>query len=237
MSINQFFSGAPKGLATHKIIKNKILITGLPSSGKTTLCKALVESIQANHSQLVRLHGFYASDVRANHSRIGFNVTDLRTNETAVLARVSEHADFKSNHRVSKYLVDLASFEELALKSLQLPSKESANQSIHSSSTEDDPKTDKQKIDVLLIDEIGKMECFSGKFVSAIQSLFSDTSPKKQLIIATIPVPKSGEHAIIKSIRNRQDTHILTVDTSNRASIREQAHKLVDQILSQLSQQ
>src|SRR5690606_6875859 len=76
--------------------------------------------------------GFYTEEIRVNQKRQGFKVISLTTQESAILA----HVNIQSNMRVSIYGVDIKGFEKLMTKELE------------------------QKSKVLLIDEIGKMECF-----------------------------------------------------------------------------
>jgi nucleoside-triphosphatase THEP1 len=75
-------------------MRNKILLTGLPRSGKTTLLRKLLEPV--THKT-----GFVTDEILAGGERVGFKMVDSRGSET-VLADVSRETAFK----VSRYYVD-----------------------------------------------------------------------------------------------------------------------------------
>ena len=69
---------------------------------------------------------------------------------------------------------------------------------------------------VIVIDEIGKMENFSQKFVKLVREVF-DKSDKD--IVATIPV-KYDNLNIVKEIVNRDDVEIVEVTKDNRDDLK-----------------
>ena len=79
--------------------------------------------------------GFYTEEIREGNTRKGFKIITLGGDE-AVLAEVG----FPSKYRVGKYGVNVKGIEEVAVRALEnaLASK-----------------------DLIIIDEIGKMECYS----------------------------------------------------------------------------
>lgn len=85
----------------------KILITGRPGSGKTTLIKRVLEKLPQPTS------GFYTEEIREHGTRVGFKIVTLDGKE-AVLA----HVDFNGPERVSKYGLDLRALEEVGLKAI-----------------------------------------------------------------------------------------------------------------------
>ena len=95
-----------------------------------------------------KVGGFYTEEIRAQGTRLGFKLTTLDGQE-AVLA----HVNFKSRYRVGKYGVDIDALERVGVPALA----EAIRQ-----------------CDVIVIDEIGKMELFSNRFrevvLEAIQS-------------------------------------------------------------------
>ena len=110
----------------------KVLVTGPPGVGKTTLIKkaaAELKSLQPN----LTVGGFYTSEVRHQQSgsRVGFDITSLGNGETRPLARESTPI---KGPKVGKYTVLLSDFEAVAMSSLKSP------------------------VDVLIIDEIGKQQ-------------------------------------------------------------------------------
>jgi nucleoside-triphosphatase len=89
-------------------VSNKILLTGRPGCGKTTLIKRIV-------SKLGRAAGgFYTEEIRRGRTRVGFKLVTLDGDE-AVLA----HVDFKMSQRVSKYGLDLSALESVAIEALR----------------------------------------------------------------------------------------------------------------------
>ena len=75
--------------------------------------------------------------------------------------------------------------------------------------------------ELFVIDEIGKMECFSKKFVTAVRRLFeSDKS-----VLATVARKGSG---LISEIKNYPNIQLYTLTTANH-------EKIVGNILENLS--
>lgn len=75
----------------------KILLTGKPKSGKTTLLEKLLEDIKDKH-------GMVAIEVLEDDTRIGFDLQD-DSGHTAILART----DRKTGIAVGRYYVDITS--------------------------------------------------------------------------------------------------------------------------------
>src|SRR5437867_186266 len=85
----------------------KILITGRPGSGKTTLIKRVVEKMPQPAG------GFYTEEIREHGRRVGFKIVTLGGRES-VLA----HVDFTGPERVSKYGLDLRGLEKIGVKAI-----------------------------------------------------------------------------------------------------------------------
>jgi nucleoside-triphosphatase len=85
----------------------KVLLTGRPGSGKTTLVKRVVEKLA------VPAGGFYTEEIRERGQRVGFKIVTL-DGEEAVLASVS----FKTPRRVGKYGLDLSGLETIGVEAL-----------------------------------------------------------------------------------------------------------------------
>ena len=64
-------------------------------------------------------------------------------------------------------------------------------------------------VDVYLIDEICKMECFSAKFCAAVRDLLDSRKP----LVATIGLRGGG---FIAEVKARKDVELWTVSHSNR---------------------
>jgi len=124
--------------------------------------------------------GFYTNEIREAGQRRGFLATTFTGNST-VLA----HVNLRSRHRVGQYGVDIAAFEKLVLPELTRP------------------------CDVFLIDEIGKMECFSASFVAAMRQILDGPKP----VVATVAIKGGG---LIAEAKARPDVQVWELSKANR---------------------
>ncbi|XP_055003359.1 cancer-related nucleoside-triphosphatase isoform X2 [Sorex araneus] len=142
------------------------------------------------------IDGFYTEEVRQGGRRIGFDVVTL-SGMRGPLSRVgSEPPPGKRECRVGQYVVDLTSFEQLALPVLRNASSSSG--AGHG---------------VCVIDEIGKMELFSQPFIQTVRHTLSTPGT---VVLGTIPIPKGKPLALVEEIRNRKDVKVFTVTKENR---------------------
>ncbi len=131
-------------------MKPKILITGPPRCGKSTLISMLIEYFK---KKSYKIEGFLTPEIRKKGKRIGFDIKNLNTGEQVPLARIGTH---DLQFKLGRYSIFLENLEK-TLDKLKF----------------DDIK----KADFLIIDEIGKMELFSKKFQELLKKLFkSDIS-------------------------------------------------------------
>jgi nucleoside-triphosphatase len=130
--------------------------------------------------------GFFTEEIRSHGIRKGFQLVGLDRKGTGVLA----HVDIKGPHRVGKYGVDLERFE-LFLGALHL--------------SDPSPR-------LVIIDEIGKMECLSTKYRDLIASLLNAPAP----VIATIALKAGG---FIDEVKHRRDVHLYEVTEKNRDTL------------------
>ncbi len=89
--------------------------------------------------------GFYTEEIRSQGVREGFRLVTL-DGQDAILAHVNIH----SPYRVSKYGVDIDSLDQVGVSALHRAARE---------------------CDLVVIDEIGKMELFSASFREAVLHL------------------------------------------------------------------
>ena len=126
--------------------------------------------------------GFFTREMRQKGKRVGFSITTLDGKE-GVLA----HQDTKSRFRVGKYGVNLEHIDQIAVPSM-LPTKAD---------------------EILVIDEVGKMECFSSLFRQTLLNVLdSDNS-----VIGSIAL-KGDE--FIQKIRERADVLLIRMTENNR---------------------
>jgi len=86
----------------------KILLTGPPGVGKTTVIHKVLSGIE------ISAEGFYTREMKRGRGRVGFAMKTLDGDE-GVLA----HIDYPGRYRVGRYGVDLTRFEALVLPALE----------------------------------------------------------------------------------------------------------------------
>lgn len=180
------------------------LVTGPPGVGKTTLIIRALESLKASNPDF-KLQGFYTREIREGSERVGFEVVTLdgRKAPLATTSSSSSPACFRWP-TVGKYIVDVASFESLALPELQV----------------------REDTDLFIIDEVGKMELYSSSFFPAVLKVLESNIP----ILASVPIPKSGRDIPgVARLKNHPGASIFTLTTSNRDGVKDQIYsQLID---------
>ena len=89
-------------------VNQKVLLTGRPGCGKTTLVKRVVKNLSQ------RAAGFYTEEMRDGGIRVGFRLVTLEGDE-GVLA----HIDFKTSERVGKYGLELSALEAVGVNAIR----------------------------------------------------------------------------------------------------------------------
>ena len=89
-------------------MSQRVLLTGRPGSGKTTLIKRILNEVPQ------RFGGFYTEEIRDHGARVGFKVVALGGGE-AVFA----HVDFKTPERLGKYALDLSALEAVGVDAIR----------------------------------------------------------------------------------------------------------------------
>ncbi len=129
--------------------------------------------------------GFYTEEIRNEGLRKGFQLMGLN-GSTSIFA----HILIESPHHVGKYRVDVDAFDKFL-------------ESIDFQDTKKSP---------IIIDEIGKMECISSKFVRLVTEVLDSDN----LVIATISHMDGG---IKGKIKQREDVELFKMNLNNRGSI------------------
>lgn len=140
--------------------------------------------------------GFFTEEIRVIDRRTGFRIVTL-DGEEGLLA----HVDCNSNYKVGKYRVDLDSFERVTIPALENAVK------------------NKQ---IIVIDEIGKMELFSTKFREMVNNILDG---EKSLL----GVIMDDGDAFVERVKKREDVTLVTVNYENRESLPEKIFKMLTQ--------
>ncbi len=137
--------------------------------------------------ELKHLHpaGFYTQEIREEGVRKGFELISLNGKRGLL-----SYKDIKSPYRVGPYKVDIESFENF-LDSV--PFFDPLNH-------------------LIIIDEIGKMECFSDSFKNLLKKILNSG----KLVITTIALKGSG---LIPEIKEREDVKLFELTYRNREAL------------------
>jgi nucleoside-triphosphatase len=87
----------------------KILVTGPPGCGKTTLVKNVIASSKK------KVGGIITEEIRCGGVRVGFKLIDLSTNSEGILS----HVEQKKGPRVGKYRVNLPDLDDIGIKAIE----------------------------------------------------------------------------------------------------------------------
>jgi nucleoside-triphosphatase len=134
----------------------------------------------------VKAGGFYTEEIRRGGVRQGFRLVTLDGRE-AVLA----HVDFSSPHRVSKYRVDLDSLNRVGVSAIKQALVE---------------------CDLIVVDEIGKMELLSPQFREAVR--WAIDSDKR--VLGTIMLHPDP---FCDALKAHPKVRVITVTRENRDGI------------------
>ena len=127
-----------------------ILLTALPRTGKSTAIHKIIHMLGSKNCG-----GFFTEEIREDGERVGFMIKTL-SGKNGLLS----HININSEYKISKYGVDIKTFESLAIDEL-------------TNSINDD------NIKYIIIDEIGPMQLFSQKYKNILIELLHS---KKQVI-------------------------------------------------------
>ncbi len=129
--------------------------------------------------------GFYTEEIKEAGGRKGFALICL-DGKRGLLS----HLDINSPYRVGRYKVDVKGFEDF-LDCIPFFNPET---------------------NLIIIDEIGKMECFSRKF----REMIKDILDSENMLIATIALKGGG---LIEEIKKRNDIKLFEMTLNNRGSL------------------
>jgi len=128
-----------------------------------------------------RVGGIITAELRKEGRRVGFQIGPVDGP-----ARTMAHESFISRHRVGRYGVDVEVIDyvvDTTLRGLEA--------------------------DVVIIDEIGAMECLSRRFATVVTGLLDGPIP----VVATVALQGSG---LIDDVKHRADCELVVVSPDNR---------------------
>jgi len=134
----------------------------------------------------VEAGGFYTEEIRTGGIRQGFKIVTLDGQE-AILAHVS----ISSPYQVSKYKVDIDALDRVGVSALRQALKES---------------------DLIVIDEIGKMELLSPRFKEAAMQAIN--SGRK--VLGTIML---NPHSFADQVKCHPEVEVFVVTRDNRTQV------------------
>jgi nucleoside-triphosphatase len=183
-----------------------LLLTGPPGVGKTTIIRTVAARLAGR-----RLGGFYTEEMRVRGERRGFALVTF-DGRRAVIAHVRdrERGDRDdprrpgSRHpRVGKYAVDVDVIDAMARSTL----------------------AENAAVELYLVDEIGKMECLSREFVTAMRARLDGHVP----VVATVGQRGGG---FIDEVKRRTDADQWGVTRANRNDVPAQVLDWIDRYAS-----
>jgi len=130
--------------------------------------------------------GFYTQELRVHGVRQGFEIITLDGN-SVILA----HINIPSPYQVSKYGVDINNLDQVGVSALRKATREG---------------------DIVVVDEIGKMELFSPAFREVVLEALE--SGKR--ILGTIMLPS---HPWADKIKQRPEVKVLEVTRTNQREV------------------
>lgn len=128
---------------------NNFMVTGPPGSGKTTVVESTVSALR---DEGFDVGGIYCPEIREEGVRQGFEIVDIVTGETKILA----HVDQPEGPSVSKYRVNIQNVDEMSRNSI---GKALENR------------------DLVIIDEIAPMETYSEDFKRIVIRALDSSKP------------------------------------------------------------
>lgn len=137
--------------------------------------------------------GFFTREIRDRGRRVGFSITTI-DGKHGILA----HVDIQSPSRVGRYGVNLQDIDQIAVPSM-VPENENV---------------------VVVIDEIGKMECYSPAFRQALTQVLDSGNT----VVGSISL--KGD-AFIGAVKKRRDTLLILVSEKNRDALFEEFFRIV----------
>ena len=186
------------------MVKNTkhILLTGEPKSGKSYLLSKLIKSLSKNNK--TKMKGFISSELQFKGIRVGIKIKNInKESENLMAIKIFKNKKYneKNRNHIGSYQVDVNALEQISLPVFN----------------------DLKGCNLLIIDEIGKMELLSKKFKKKIIELFANE--QKFLILAIVPI--SNDISLVEKLKQKKDTEVFQLSKTNRKYIYSKIRKIV----------
>ena len=168
----------------------KIGITGLPGAGKTTALLSVIDMLKRDD---LKIGGMLNEPIMDGRYRVGFTTKNFMTGDTETFALNT----MESKIMVGEIGVDISKLESVGVSAIKQACEE---------------------CDIIIIDEVGKIEVESELFCQVVKDALDVDKP----MILTLH--KKSRNPLLQDIRRRDDVRILEVTPTNRALL---PHKIV----------
>ena len=152
----------------------------------------------AQRLKALRVGGFFTREIREAGGRVGFRVETF-SGLSGTLAHISR----QQGPHVGKYRVDVETFERIGVAGLE---------------------NAVQEAQVILLDEIGRMELCSGRFRKAVVSALDSDKPVLATVMAQLD-------PFVDALKARTDVQMVEVGADNREHL---AEELSAQLISEI---
>jgi nucleoside-triphosphatase len=179
----------------------KIGITGLPNVGKTATLAAICRKLERDDFVV---GGMITRAYRPDPAgeRVGFYVENWETGEKEVFSSKKFNTKFKTETDDGMYFVDIDPLDRIGVKSIK-------------------DSIDDEEVDIIIIDEVGKMEMHSEAFNKVVKEALDCPKP----IIMTLH--KKSRNPLLQDLRRRDDVRILEVTAVNKNLLPYKIEKLL----------
>ena len=158
--------------------------------GKTATLIRIVEKLEEDD---FRVGGMITKSVTepGTGRKVGFTIMDWRSHQEGVFAHVDFETKFKAETEEGVFCVDVDVLEKIGVNAIHSAMRDEA-------------------VDIIIIDEVGKMEMHSDRFCKAVTDCLDHAKP----VIMTLH--KKSRNPLLQDIRRRDDVRILEVTAVNK---------------------
>ena len=178
-----------------KSIKN-ILLTGQPKAGKSYTLSKLIESFQKNKN--IKIKGMLTNELTFAGTRVGIKIKDIKKEEEELFAiKFFKNDKYNPSNlkTLGNYQIDTEALDRIALPIFN----------------------NLENCNLLIIDEIGRMELESEKFKKEIEKVFNISKSENFVILATVPI--KDDVNFVEELKNRNDTELIELSRENRDDV------------------